>query len=471
MSFAVNKRGDCATLAYAIALFAFALVAPVVLNVNTFGVVRLLWTALEENRVVYLYDACLRLVALNALRAFPIYLGAFTLAGMGPSKPGVRGFLEGLLIPAVIVPIGYLAINWVYGIAYDFRMPAVLSILVVAAVLRMGKTEASEERWKAASVIAILIAALQWLDLAPALTTWGFGHGEVSMDIKAAAEAMGASALLGNFTIVTFALFTCMGLLMSKVMIDYRTHIRLVEDDRRRSVELARMEAEAVQARTRRELDALMHDLRTPLTTVQGLASALAEFPDTDPLDVATYAGRISDAAEKMDTMIREMLNGETMQCVPAVELARRLASHLPEEKTGGAVSFRIGRDLPDVIVNVTRMIRALVNLIDNAVDAGACNVDVSFLNVADSLAIVITDDGMGMNDDEFVHCCEAGFSTKNSTGLGLPFVGSVIREHGGTLRIESCTHEQARRLPGSERGTVCEIILPGAKEAADESA
>ena len=463
-----------ATVLYAVALLVAALAAPVVLNVNTMSVIRLLWSALEEDQITYLFDACFRLVVMNTLRAYPIYLGAFTLAGLRPTKPGLRGFAEGLVIPAVIVPLEYITINRVYGIAYDFRLPAVLSIVAVAAVLRMGQTEAAEERWKAASIVALLVGGLQWLDLTPALTAWGFGHGEISMDVKAAATVMGASSLLDQCTVAMCVLLVFMGLLLSKVMIDYRAHIRLVEEDRRRSVELARMQAEAVQARTRREVDSLAHDLRTPLTTISGLASALADFPGgADPSDMSVYAGLISDAADRIDVMIKEMLSGGAMQRIEAADFARRLASHLPDEKTGGSVSFEVDSNLPDVNLNVTRMIRALANLVDNALDAGAGHVSVSFAREGDSVAIVVADDGEGMSEHDFAHCCEAGFSTRNSTGLGLPFVVSVVREHGADFSISSAAREQLGCSPGSHaashRGTVCRILLPVSGEVADD--
>ncbi len=463
-----------ATVLYAVALLAAALAAPVLLNVNTMSVIRLLWSALEEEQITHLFDACFRLVVMNTLRSYPIYLGAFTLAGLRPTERGLRGFAEGLVIPAVVVPLEYITINRVYGIAYDFRLPAVLSIVAVAVVLRIGKTEAAEERWKAASIVALLVGGLQWLDLAPSLTAWGFGHGEVSMDVKAAATVMGASSLLDQCTVAMCVILVFMGLLLSKVMIDYRAHIRLVEEDRRRSVELARMQAEAVQARTRREVDSLAHDLRTPLTTISGLASAMADFPDgADRSDISMYAGMICAAADGMDMVIREMLSGGAMRRIAAAEFARRLASHLPEEKTGGVVSFEIDSNLPDVNLNVTRMIRALVNLVDNALNAGAGHVSVSFAREGDSLAIMVADDGEGMSEHDLARCCEAGFSTRNITGLGLPFVVSVIREHGADFSVSSVAHEQLRCPPGlrtaPHRGTVCRILLPVSEEVVDD--
>ncbi|NLM64465.1 MAG: HAMP domain-containing histidine kinase [Firmicutes bacterium] len=460
-------EGDTARFAWAYpaTLFALAIAAPAFLNVNTFGVMRLLWASLEEGQVTHLLDACIRMVILNTLRAFPIYLGALALAGIGEGGSGQRQFLRSVALAALVVPLEYALINQVYSITYDFRMPAILSIVAVAAVLRMGQTRVRQEKWKAASVVGVLVFAFQWLDVAPALTRWGFGHGEISLDIKAAAEVLGAASLLNTYTVSLWATLLSMGLLLSKVMVDYRTHIRLIEEDRRRSVELARVQAEAVQSRSWQELNHLMHDLRTPLTTIQGLSSTLAEYSGgIDPEHVAAYAGRISEAAERMDTMIREMLFGSHMQRVPAKWFARKLASQLPEEKTRGVVSITMADDLPDITINTIRLTRAIINLIDNAIDAGASEVNVDFSRSPVGLKIVVSDNGSGMSAQELARCREGGFSTKNSTGLGLPFVCAVIDDHGAELEITSTTHEQSRRR-GVAQGTVCTIILPEARE------
>lgn len=452
--------------AYPASLALLALIAPAFLNVETFGVMNLLWSSLATGQVMSLLDATIRMATLNALRAFPIYLSAFTLGGAAEARLGRRNLVAVILIPSLVVPLGYTLVDWIYGITYDFRMPAVLSIIAVAAVLRMGRTQASQETWKTAAVVGILVFGLQWLDLAPALTAWGFGHGEISMDIKSAGEALGATSLLNTYTVSMCATMVSMGLLLSKVMVDYRIHIRLIEEDRRRSLELAHLQAEAMRARTAKELDHLMHDLRTPLTTIQGLSSTLADYPaEADAALTSAYAGRISEAADRMDVMIREMLYGSQMQRVPAQIFARKLASQLPDEKTGGIVEIVVGDDLPDVTINAIRLTRGIINLIDNAMDAGADMVKLEFRREAGCLSISVADNGAGMSEEDLARCCNGGFSTKDSTGLGLTFVDAVVKDHGGQMRIESATHDKSRRT-GLPRGTVVTIVLPVAPEA-----
>ena len=53
-------------------------------------------------------------------------------------------------------------------------------------------------------------------------------------------------------------------------------------------------------------------------------------------------------------------------------------------------------------------------------------------------IVIIIEDDGIGIDEDSIDRIWEAGFSTKNSTGLGLGFVEGVINNHGGLLELIS---------------------------------
>jgi len=431
--------------------------------------------ALEESEVAVLLDACVRLVVMNTIRAVPIYLGAMTLAdvlrrgrmGAAGDRPGGGGgALSGrkavvvkrawgafgyILVPVCVVPLVYWLIQQIYGITYDFRMPAVLSILAVVATLGISGTRVTRSRWKAAVIVTELLFGFQWLDVVPFLTGLGFGHGELSWDVKAAAEVLGAAPLLNTFALIIASAFIANGVITAKFMVDYHELLRLSEVERARSVEIERMKSEAALARNYREMHALMHDLRTPLTTIQGLASTMADFPSGSPA-VGRHARQISLAAERMDMMIRELMSGGFMRRLSGREVADRLAAQLPEEKTGGRVRMEVDDALPEVMANEVRLVRALTNLTDNAIDAGARSVTVRFHRRGNDLAIVVTDDGRGMSADVLERCFEEGYSTKGSTGMGLAFVKQVVTEHGGSVTIES----------SEGLGTCCSIVVPG---------
>ncbi len=89
-------------------------------------------------------------------------------------------------------------------------------------------------------------------------------------------------------------------------------------------------------------------------------------------------------------------------------------------------------------MINQIRLVRAVVNLIDNALDSGAKQVSVRFTAAAEDLDIAVVDDGAGMGTAALERCWEGGYSTKNSTGLGLMFVQEVVKEHKGSITLTS---------------------------------
>lgn len=468
----MERRIDTRTLwviAAGAGLFIISLLLPLAANVQTFEITRLIVQALENECAWFLLTACIRLVLMNTLRIVPAYLSALIVAdfmigeGMPRLKPGAgRAFnwagLINFVAPLLLIPLVYMVIEAIYGIRYDFRMPAVLSIAAVVGTLRINRIEPTKNTGKAALVAGQLIFGFQWLDIVPALTKFGFGHGEISRDLKVVAEVLEVTSLLNFFGLVGAGLLILNGLIAAKFIFDYQERLRFAELERQRSLDMERIRAEAVLARGYREIQNLVHDLKTPLTTVQGLATVIAELNGGE--HTGAHARRISEAAERMDAMIGEMMRKTTRRRVAAHEFAKQLAAHLPEEKTAGLVRFQLADELPDILINQIRLVRAVVNLIDNALDSGAKQVSVRFTAAAEDLDIAVVDDGAGMGTAALERCWEGGYSTKNSTGLGLMFVQEVVKEHKGSITLTSAMGE----------GTSCVITIPAAEEGgADE--
>ena len=112
------------------------------------------------------------------------------------------------------------------------------------------------------------------------------------------------------------------------------------------------------------------------------------------------------------------------------------------ESHPGLSVTTRAEPDLPPVDVDADHIRRAILNLVDNAVEAvgGAGHVEVELAHdpAAGRARIIVSDDGTGIaagvRDKLFVPY----FSTKaNGMGLGLAIVHQVVADHGGTIRVE----------------------------------
>ena len=104
------------------------------------------------------------------------------------------------------------------------------------------------------------------------------------------------------------------------------------------------------------------------------------------------------------------------------------------------------------------RLIQVFVNLVSNACDAspGGTPVTVGAVTTTQGVKVFVQDRGTGMDASTCERMFEPFYTTKppgQGTGLGLPLVAAIVREHRGTLRVET--------RPGA--GTTVEVELPGA--------
>jgi nitrogen-specific signal transduction histidine kinase len=101
-----------------------------------------------------------------------------------------------------------------------------------------------------------------------------------------------------------------------------------------------------------------------------------------------------------------------------------------------------------------------MTNLVLNAMDAmpEGGTLSIATKDVADAVVVVVTDTGIGMPEQVRRRVFEPFFSTKgeSGSGLGLSMAYSIIRRHGGEIRVES--------EPG--RGATFTLTVPTAREA-----
>lgn len=120
-------------------------------------------------------------------------------------------------------------------------------------------------------------------------------------------------------------------------------------------------------------------------------------------------------------------------------------------------VTLSVSPDLPQILVDVSHLDAALLNLALNARDAmpagGTLHIDARA--VLGELVIAVSDTGEGMTPEVLALACDPFFSTKGAkgSGLGLAMAQGFARQSGGELRIRS--------TPGE--GTQVEIWLPTA--------
>jgi signal transduction histidine kinase len=117
---------------------------------------------------------------------------------------------------------------------------------------------------------------------------------------------------------------------------------------------------------------------------------------------------------------------------------------NLQAEKVGVEIKTKTDENLRMVTLDSKGILRCLVNLIGNGIDAcseegGVVSVE-SRLGSDDYFELAVSDTGCGMDQDTLKVLFRRFFSTKGSkgTGLGLPVVQQIVKEHQGSITVKS---------------------------------
>jgi len=156
--------------------------------------------------------------------------------------------------------------------------------------------------------------------------------------------------------------------------------------------------------------------------------------------------------------MINEILREDVRVDTRPHELVDLVRAHWLPHRNHIRLEVEVPPDLPPVRVNRIRMARVLMNLLENAMSAiGDRPGHIAIrAEAADGVVLLrIEDDGPGIPPHLLHEIDKPGFSTKQATGLGLPFVKKMVEAHGGTVTLTS--------TPG--RGTTVCITLPCAPD------
>jgi signal transduction histidine kinase len=214
-------------------------------------------------------------------------------------------------------------------------------------------------------------------------------------------------------------------------------------------------------------LDAVAHDLRTPLMRLRVSAGrAVASEADS-----AGCREALSDCLEEADR-VRDMLDSlmdisEAEAGVMALHAERVPVASLFEEAEGlfGDVAEEKGVELRAeppgplaVRADRTRALQALANLVDNAVKFTAAGGEVVLSAREDGgrVALAVADTGIGIPPEDLPHVWERLFRgdrsrSERGLGLGLSLVKAIALAHGGGADVESAPGKGSRftlRLP-----------------------
>ncbi|NDJ61781.1 MAG: HAMP domain-containing histidine kinase [Chloroflexi bacterium] len=224
---------------------------------------------------------------------------------------------------------------------------------------------------------------------------------------------------------------------------------------------------EAAQTAQKDFLANVSHDLKTPLTSIQGFSQAIIDGAANDPVQAATI---IYDEAARLNRMVVELTDLARLQAgrlsmkADAIDMGQLAAAigqrlALVAREQGIKLTVDAG-PMPPIAGDGDRLAQVLTNLISNAIKytPSGGSVHVATKQQANGVEVTVRDTGVGIPADELPRIFERFYQINKArgpqrgTGLGLAIVREIVLAHGGTITAMS---------DGPQRGSTFTVWLP----------
>jgi signal transduction histidine kinase len=236
------------------------------------------------------------------------------------------------------------------------------------------------------------------------------------------------------------------------------------------AIDRARLEAKADAVREARESErlrselmaTLSHELRMPLTTIKGYATALLlDNQDWGEEKTLSFLRLIDAECDTMQEMVKDILDSSIidvnqLQLEPepirlpliGMEAAAEVQRHTDIHRL--VVEFP--EDFPILVADPRWIKQVFRNILENAIkysiDGGTVVVRGEFVRgekKAGHVVVSVSDQGIGISPEDLIPLFEKFFRVKDATrfhisgtGLGLPIARAIVEAHGGRIWVES---------------------------------
>lgn len=196
------------------------------------------------------------------------------------------------------------------------------------------------------------------------------------------------------------------------------------------------------------------HELRTPLTAIKGWAVTLNSQEIDDISLVKSGLDIIEKESDRLSAMVEELLdfsrfvtgnitmNFEEIATRELVDFVQKFMA-MRSSKEGISYTINVGEVPIAFTADKNRFKQVLVNILDNAFKftSEGGRVDLNIYKEDDYLVFKISDNGIGISQEDLKRVKEKFFkgkSSKSQTGLGLSISDEIIKLHRGILTFES---------------------------------
>ncbi|MBV9214926.1 MAG: DUF4118 domain-containing protein [Acidobacteria bacterium] len=229
-------------------------------------------------------------------------------------------------------------------------------------------------------------------------------------------------------------------------------------DDLQKAFEQA-SQAEAIRRSEKLKsalLDAVTHDLRTPLTSIKAATTMLIAEQDAihstlEPTGHADLLEVINEETDRLNSFVESMVelarldagNFELKTAVISVEeLLANVLQRASRVTRDHVIDVDIAPDLPPLRADAKAIAEALYNLIDNAAKYSApkSTIRISASRSHGGMRFTVADEGRGIPPDERERVFEKFYRSDHSAkgfGLGLPIVRGIVEAHLGRVFVD----------------------------------
>ncbi|HYW84704.1 MAG TPA: HAMP domain-containing sensor histidine kinase [Spirochaetia bacterium] len=224
-----------------------------------------------------------------------------------------------------------------------------------------------------------------------------------------------------------------------------------------RSFDSMRRALKEEYARRARFIMGVSHDLRTPLTLIQGYVEAIADGYAAEPDTQKRYLSLILDKSRTLEGMIADLIGFVRMETgewrlthreVAVRQFLTDIARRFAEDALILKREFSWSIDCADTLMvrmDAGLFTRALENLVGNAIryTSQEGKIALTARTEGAEIALSIADTGIGIPPDDLSHIFDPFYRGTNSRresgfGLGLTTVKSIIEGHGWSIGVSS---------------------------------
>jgi len=341
----------------------------------------------------------------------------------------------------LIVSSAGIYITWIvfpllsHQLEYSFPINFLMTLLLVA--LFQVLTHHVDNWLDEGAAMMLWVYSFQSLELLPTYLPDGQATSALFSDMFRTNENVAIASMAGTSL---FLSFMAGAVISTSVLASYSVRLSQVRSswakDHGEMME-NEDEGEGLRKVSMIDIRSLVHDLKTPLAAIKGMAFALRDGSKNSGGAALEKVDIVLSATNYMERMISEILHEDHLHDVKVEPFLDRLGRYIRPFPWGEDVTVSIdpGAELETVAVNEVRFTRALLNVLDNAWRAnrmaGAKGIELRVRRNAELLEIEILDNGPGVG-----RSTASSKSGWGSTGLGLAFVRRTTAAHGGNLLL-----------------------------------